>query len=559
MVEPYDLPTTADVPEYMTIDIPQDVVPEHFPHAVWGNLQQYYGMCNFYFTGQYLTATDQKRKLYPLAINNIATFAEKLSYVLIGEVDDGAEPLVKTRFDLEFSQFLPDKDQYREGIEFLQDMVNFIWQQSHGRAIQQEAALVAQYMGGAVFQVLWDKDDEESLIPIKIRNVNPQHFLPIYNGDDPWDLLEGYVIHYISAQEAKLVYGIESDKGEGIDKLVYVERWTKETFSISVDGKYITIDGELAHNIPHQFGRVPLVYIPLSRSGGFFGKTIVNRIYGLTKEFNARMADNGDAVYRNVNLRRWLSNAPGQIIRRTVVDPNSTTSTDGKTDIEYFDMGNSSQMGKAQPEVKFEPAPQITESTRGYANDVMLQMRRETGVTAVADGEDEGSQRSGLTLSFRMWSITSVTGSQRTYFTEGFIQIAKIIMNIFKAKRTGRAMKRFIDIFDAPPTLGDDLLYKVISYSMDWAGQIPRDNEQLINEIALRMGMDTLAPIDAIERFGEHDPEGILERVKEWNAYKSSVAPGAQADEENPLTGDLDAELDATVETPKATGITEDD
>jgi hypothetical protein len=62
------------------------------------------------------------------------------------------------------------------------------------------------------------------------------------------------------------------------------------------------------------------------------------------------------------------------------------------------------------------------------------QYRKETKHPAVADGEDEGSQRSAATLTVRMWPLISHVELERINWTTGLTKLAFIILTFYSKK-----------------------------------------------------------------------------------------------------------------------------
>jgi hypothetical protein len=142
-------------------------------------------------------------------------------------------------------------------------------------------------------------------------------------------------------------------------------------------------------------------------------------------------------------------------------------------------------------------------------NDQLYQhFRREAFIPAVADGEDEGSQRSALTLAMRMWPLLSHTSMERVYWTDALSLLDGMILRIGKEHSLGGITEELLGM----------------RIERRWAPMLPRDREVFINELVNRAGGNLgsikhlLSLLDDIE-----DPEG------EWEAIKVQIKEMAEA------------------------------
>jgi len=63
-------------------------------------------------------------------------------------------------------------------------------------------------------------------------------------------------------------------------------------------------------------------------------------------------------------------------------------------------------------------------------HELLAHFRREVSVPAVAYGEDEGSQRSSLTLVTRMWPLVSHVKMERSFWTTGLHVLNNMILKM---------------------------------------------------------------------------------------------------------------------------------
>lgn len=496
-------------------------VPSTFNMAIW-NLQtsRYFDYWRW-FGGDMLreTRTGSTKEAillkYPLEINPIRDFSRKHAAILLGEESfDSSEPLVRTRVTPRPDLLSPELDvdgrdssiekKDRRLAQIAQDAINMVWSDSKGRSLQQENATLSQYLGGSVFEVKWNDKLTDRPIPIEIKNVMPDFFLPVFQADDYWNLLEAFVVYRISGNVARELYGITSINDTGW--ITYCEHWTRDEYSVWVDGKSITgkprDDGTYAEP-KNPFGFVPFVYIPHLREGNFYGSSMVEDLRGLAREFNARMADTGDAVRNSVHRRRYATDLRANPVPKQL-DPNTWATYLGVTD----------PNSKASPKVWAEEPPVLPDSMANWPDKVWTQMLRAGSMSPMNYGEDEGSQRSALTLAFRMWPSTAHARAERVFWTDGLNQIARYILKILAVKR------KFVDHIVSIP---DDFAQR-LQFSQDYLPMIPRDREQMVNEVVIRFQSGLLTPERALTMLG--DTPYVMEEVKkieEWMRLKVQI------------------------------------
>lgn len=468
-----------------------NTLPSWFPTQEWSERQRIYAYYWRWYTGEALSEMSGGGKTkavpkYPLAINLIPNIVEKRASVMAGETLDNSKPLVSPLIKPRPSKKTPTEEEKKLCKE-LQTDITEIWMDNNARTIQYENMQLSQVLGGCVFQVVWDADGmEDSRIPIRIKAITPDHFLPVYKYDDPWDLLEAIVSYRITPAEARLRYSVIADGAYPI----YIERWTKDTFEIWVNDKKITdLSGA------NEFGFVPFVYIPNGRAGSFWGQSIVPMVENLIREYNSRLADIGDAIRRNTNPRRYARNIEG-IVKKPL---------DGETS--YFDIGKTPMYNeKLTPEIIREDPINLSDSLVNHPDALRDEILRLTSLSKIVYGEDEGSQRSALTLAFRMFPLTSAVNVMRSYWDVGLAHIIKMIIKILIKKQP---------LLNLGYTIPPDIL-KEITIGQVWNPMIPRDREAIINEIVLLYPIGAMSLYEALEKRG--DVRDIEETIKKIEA-----------------------------------------
>ena len=475
-------------------------LPAEFPLREWNDQSVRYLHYWQWFRGDYLmelrgkTPAGENVVKFPLGINPVRNFSRKHAAILLGEETfDSPQPLVKiiATPKLPFSGDEPSEEDKKSAKTF-ENIVNEVWQSNGGRTLQTENAILTQFLGGCVFGLKWDPDRDDLTIPIALKSYPVDFFLPVWSTKNYWNLLSAFIVYSIPVAVAREEYGYA---GSAMF-IIYCEHWTAEKYSIYINGEPISVKGITYKDVPNPFGFVPFVYIPHIKEGSSYGSSIVEDIHGLVKEFNARLADTGDAIRLSIKRNRYLTNAGRDIKSRTIGN-----------NIEVVDLGNTLVQANEAPKVDVEDPPDMSSELVTFPEKALWkQLLREASLGDIAFGEDEGSQRSALTLAFRMYPATSHARVERTFWTEGLTQIAKMIWRMLVVK--GKALK----ILDKPLNIDPDMLKK-IQIGADWKPMIPRDREQMVSEITLRVQSGTMSTRKAIEDFG--DVRNVDDEIKQ--------------------------------------------
>lgn len=494
--------------------ITEDKAPQGFPSPLWNAMQTRYYEYWRWFRGDVFNESDSKDDdgnpvyIYPLAINTVRNFARKHAAILFGEVPDSPVPLVRTLVspkkplnNKEYSEADLNSARNAEGI------LNEVWMSSDGRAIQWEAGVLSQVLGGAVFQVCFDpwagSEIEEKLIPITVKMWPADFILPVWDSSRFWNLLECYLVYRITSREAELRYGVPSLGATGF--CWYIEHWKRDTVSIYINQTPVTLDVNgvptLFKDVENPFGMVPFVYIPHQREGNFYGSSIVEDLRGLVKEYNFQMANMGDAIKETVERRRYMSNT---------TQPRVEWIGD---DLKVINLGVSPPNAEYPPKVESEDPPTMSEGLVNFPTSLWNQILRDGAVSATSFGEDEGSQRSALTLAFRMWPATSHARVERTFWDVGLSKISRMILRICAV------IGLDIDGYTVPLDFN-----KRYQFSQDWNPQIPRDREQEVNEMVLRKQANLISVRRALERLGDtRNVDEEIEHIKEDMEFQASL------------------------------------
>lgn len=480
---------------------------DDFPYSEYLTNTERYEQAVSWFTGKVLEPKDnsQKTELYPIRINPIQGTVLKHGYALFGESNNDGRPLVVPRM------IKDEPKKQRKAALHAEKFFNKIWWESFGRTMMLENGITSQIFGGCVFNIRYVPWETWRKIPFRIERVNPDCFIgvPIYG--DEYRLQESWIIKNISPRSAKF-YGVDvTDKQTGY----WVEHWEQDKYKITINGKLIqwssggkTFKGEGENICP---GVIPMVYIPHIRAGNFYGMNNIDHLKGIVKEINLRFADFGDAVNVDSHVTVAMKNVQGT--------PRMVKITE---DLEVLDLGAASGITGNEPE------PDIMEVRKGTASSPMReiltelynQYRRDASHPAVADGEDEGSQRSAATLVARMWPLTSHINMERINWTGGLDWLSQMLLMMAKAKKVGEIDDSHLDM----------------RIRQEWPSILPKDREQLANELVNRSSQNLGAPTHLLEMFGDvEDPEQELNDIKDFMQFKANLKrTSTGADETDP-------------------------
>jgi hypothetical protein len=441
-------------------------------------MQTRYAEFEYWYSGRALDATIENELTgevidkYPLHLNPLQNTCEKHAVILLGNnLESIRNGNIPVRFTAKKKNAESGKKEGEGGekekdpaAKVITDALIEAFKDNGAGAMFASNGILSQYHGGCVFGVSYIREELLGKVVKKAQIFTPlpTEFLGIADGSNPWLLKEAWFIREISEADAR-DYGITIKPLE--TNYWYVEHWTKTEYSITVNDQVITtkVGGEtFRYEGKHDYGIVPFVYIPHIRVRNFYGESIINKtVQGLIKEMNLRWADTGDAVSADSHSKIAVRNV------RDAITP--TTLPDGTKAI---NLGGSASL------VPGEKEPDLFAVRTQSASDPMLKLgdklenlyRKEVRHPAVADGEDEGSQRSSLTLTTRMWPLVAHVDLERINWTTGLIKLAEIVLIVCAAKGIYGITEEHLN-------------YDI---NLKWALTLPRDRDQLVNEVAVR-------------------------------------------------------------------------
>jgi len=507
-----------------------------------------------------------KRPLrYPLQINLVAPAARAHSFALWGEVEDTSEGLVRTVVEPPFDEIptanvgaavqgepgfpaLPrvptedtasinsadrpdpsnvtnesleldpataktlkpvrtsDKEAARVIAKQAERVLANIAYENNLRSMFTDCGLAIQILAGVAFKIGWDPKNPMLPTGIRVEYIDPRHFHPRWRGNDYWNLTEAWIKLTISGESASREFGVRTSGKVA----TYVEYWSRNRMWIKIDGQVATVDGQLM-DIQHDWGFVPILYIPHERKNAFWGTSLAQDMIGLTREVNARMADMGDAVRLSIKRILKAKNLKGS-------HPVKKELAGGIT---YYDLGRAISQGDPQPDLDVVESPQLPQTTKDFQN-MLLEMGWMQMLTpSIVYGREEGSQRSGQTLYQRMWPLMAHVRTERTHWTTGLNLMSEMALKIL-------ALKKRAGIGPQHLNLRKRQLF---------APMVPVDREKLVDEMIRRLQENAIGLPHALEAFGdvsdiETEQEDITARMEELAKLQMLMKP--QGPHQNP-------------------------
>jgi hypothetical protein len=467
-----------------------------FPLEAFNKQMSRYRKSEDWFTGKALEKEQQSKSseeadLYPLRINPLVSTVMKHAHTLFGEVEDDGRPMVRPKL------ITSGDDGDKQLAEDAEEALFRIWFESNGRAIMQENGILSQIYGGCVFKANYVPWDKWRTIPIMVERINPKGFIGIPSASDMYRLAEAWIVKRISLIEAKQ-YGYD---GEDPNPW-WIERWRPDDYYIRINNQPIKKNGKiLGGKNPNGF--IPISYIPHLRIGAFLGINAIDHLYGMVKELNLRFADYGDAVNDDSHAALALRNVQGaprniKIGTREVTDLGSAIGITGN-----------------------EPEPMMWEVTKARASKAMAdlvaeiyrQYRRDAYVPAVADGEDEGSQRSGMTLAIRFWPLGSHISTERVFWTAAMDVFQMQILKMAAKQKVGKITEE----------------HTKFRMKQKWSPILPRDRETDVQEWVQRAAADLGSIEHLLELTGDIEDideqrKLILKWIEDVETIKAKVA-----------------------------------
>jgi len=469
---------------------------EGFPWNEYSERISVYEEAENWYSGAILdttkTRSGQEVEQYPVKINPIKAGVQKHTFALFGEVEEDDSPLVDPK--VVFTD-----DTQKKLAEEAEEVLSQIWWESNGRAVQWKNAAISQVYGGCVFKASFDPYDALRSIKLRIESIHPKYFVGRPDAGDMFRLREAWIVKPISQEEA-LELGYTGGFTDEFEVPYHTEHWTLRTFRTWVQNQPLTRQTTDGESIPlsgaNPYGFVPLVYIPHIRVDGFYGENFFDSVKGIIRELNLRVADFGDAVTADAHAYMGMRNVQGSADIITLAPG-----------VNAIDLGSTMSMtgNESAPDLWDLRKARASESMATLVDWLYNQYRRDAFVPKVADGEDEGSQRSGLTLAMRMLSLLWHIQNERVFWTTGLNLFNRMLLHMCFIKDQLRE------------TTGIGQSHTALRIRQDWSPVLPRDREMLVNEVVARMGAKLGSPQTLLDILGDiQDPDEEIKRIIEF-------------------------------------------
>jgi hypothetical protein len=427
-------------------DIGKGVSP--YQQDVWSMLRMDYDRADRYYRGDVFrekveteTGADDAPLLYPVGVNLVKLITLSMTDALLGEHDDNDPILFVARNNDTVTETLKQTISYLSSVLSFSNAGSTLWESEFSRNLYGATVIRVAPSLSSKPHVRWSK-------------VDVRTFYPIFDPEDPDNLLEATVVTVLTRDQARIKYNIESTE----EFPVKMEKWTASSYETTIDGK--RVDKYSGFN---PYGIVPFAYIPRFRTTDWYGESLVSDLYAPQDELNARLADVGDTLNYNSHPVFWGMNMPkGFNAKNFPLSANA-----------MWDLGRSFGSGGAKPEVGIlQAANPVPESAFKHIQFVYDWVRTSSFAPPIAFGEDSGGgQRSGVTLEIRLWPLLKAVRRSRSYMTTGLSRAMQITGKIL-------AQKKFSDV---DPRVINGLLEG--NLTVQYHHVLPRDQAAIVDEV----------------------------------------------------------------------------
>jgi hypothetical protein len=454
--------------------------------AEWQSQQAMYALVWKYFSGKIFDErrTDTKGGkpgdlLYPLRVNSVKQACLTHTLHLWGLTSEA--PIlgftVKPKSD--------NTDTSTDRAERLRRLFFTLFNAEAMPARLREAGRLFNALGGAALKV---RRDEQAQLGVVIDNIPVSYFYPVWNPTDYEQLLRVHIAFWIPTEIAVLLYGYNA-RQPAASEVEYVETWDLNSWTITVGTpghRQQAVDSAtgLPLSGPNTFVNpitkrryIPIVYIPRLRTGRYWGDSLIEDLRGLQDEFNGRLADQGDAVSASSHMHAWGRN----LNRRR--DPGPLLLPTGNR---IFDAGEL-QVGGGEPLLDNLTGPSLTDSVANFSSQVEDLIWDQASVAPVVRGLDEGSQRSGVTLTARALPTVSITDDYRDSWRAGVLRLIELFLCCCYAEGEENQGLNDVSHLDFGHQIG-----------VDFAPRLPRDVDQINNTIQVQRSAGVMSVTRAL-------------------------------------------------------------
>lgn len=438
--------------------------------------------------------------LWPLQINPLAKICRIHRAIMLGMQSD-IVGLMPARTIVSRRGLKPEE---RERADVIQQFISDIWYSSFGSVNFSRAALLEQIYGGCGWKVSWEPWNKFLPHRMAMRLIEPPWMhVSRHAPFDFWDIEEAYIGYPITGEQA-LAYGMDIDDPE----ILYLERWTKAEYDITINGRTIVMPGDGEQKITlggdNPFGVVPLVYMPHERDASFLGRSLLtgdSPLLGLARELNSRMADKGERVQDAQGIYT-LRNAREDALKVREVR------RDGEPWITVLDVGRRPNIGNVgDPTLEHVQPDPLPDSMGKYTDELWAELRRQGDIAAVAMGDDDvsGGRITGPVTAYRMWPSTMHTMAERENATAALISLARIALIMASAMRDDYSGAGIV------PQIDETMIFTELLVA--WEPMIPIEKEQRIAMLNSQLDKGGISLRSYLEALGTQDIEAEIEAI----------------------------------------------
>ncbi len=443
--------------------------------------------------------TGEKQKRYPVPVNSAKVLCKIKRDVLFGMPQSYDYPPVRV-------MFVPKDKGDTTASDGLQAIFDRIFADSYFGSLQAESGLMMQIRGGHAFKVAWEPGNPDLKYWTRIVSLNSSMIYPIYDRSDMWNLRECYVGYMISEDEAKTRYNVDVRGTHARGEVLYLEHWTRTEYTIYVGDKIArrVINGEFVElRGPHDFGCVPIVYVPSNRAGDFYGMSEIPDIEGMVREENDRLADNGDAV-QAMSHPLLVGRDINESVKLIPIFDEKKRITQY-----YLHIGSTKLTANAHPpEMMYVNPPPLNEVAHQMGSELRERMMFVTRVTDAAIGhQDMSSGRvTGPVMGANIWPTVADQQTPRYDYSTMMRILIKIIRNILKAKAPVLR-----SVANDMPLMTNGLMDA--EFIVLWNPPIPLDVQTKADILIRRLEAEGIDLVTFLRELGDLDPEGSAQKI----------------------------------------------
>jgi hypothetical protein len=469
----------------------------------WLQLREEHSKAARYFSGDIFrerveveVGEDDTPLLYPVGVNLVKLLVIAMTDATFGEFDGSDPVLFITRNNLSTSNEIRKTIDYLSSVMSASNAGSSFWELDFDRNLY----------GGSVLKVVPAFSTKPK---IRWQKIPIDGFYPVFDPENPDELVECFYAIQMTEEQAKQVYGIEP-KSQIVVKL---EHWTKFIYETYVDGVKVS-----EYSGVNPWGVVPFVYIPRVRTLDLYGDGLAKDIYAPQDELNMRLADIGDTLSYHSHPIFYGINLP-----KSFTTKNFPIAANA-----LWDLGRSFGTGNAEPKVDvLQSKTPVPPAAFEHIKFIYDWTRTAASAPPIAFGEDDGGgQRSGVTLEIRLWPLLKSVRRSRSYFSAGLMKAISITAKILE-------QKNFSDI---PSYVHKTLSSGVIEPS--YHRVLPKDQPAIVDEVVKLMS--TTPPSISLETSQEILGRGaseitrIIGMMEQFpDIFSPKEKPKVEEDEDN--------------------------